>query len=272
MTINITTKGKKVLLPLLNKAGKEVYTFKEICKLSGVKGGYARKVVSRLEKANRLIRLEKGKYLYVPEGFEKNWSGNSLLIASCLVSPYAISYWTALNHFQFTEQIPSTVFVQTTVRKFNSEMEILGVKYKFITVSKRKYYGIINIWEGNHKIRITGKEKTIVDCLDYPEYCGGIIEAAKALNTGFKNQELDLNKLIHYAKKLGNKTVLKRLGYLITRLGINITAKQINELAAGVGEGYSLLDSSQPKTGKLDPKWKLKINIPPDMLSGWRES
>jgi len=273
MTSTIPTIGKKTLLPALNRAGREIYSFREICKLAGIAGNYAHNVVSLLEKEARLVRLERGTYLYVPEGFEGNWAGNTYLIASHLVQPYAISYWSALNHWHFTEQIPSTVFIQTTVRKFYSERVILGVKYKLVTLGKNKFYGLATVWDKSHKIQMTGKEKTIVDCLDHPEYCGGIIEVVKGLHSGFVSgaDKLDMNKVINYALKIDNKTVVKRLGYLFEVLNISVPEKKLFKMKAAIGKGYSLLDTTLPDTGKLNSHWRLKENLPKDSLTEWRK-
>ncbi|MFQ6084561.1 MAG: hypothetical protein ACE5WD_14575, partial [Candidatus Aminicenantia bacterium] len=252
---------KKELLSKLNREGKEIYSFDEILKFAKVSRNFTWKVVSELENMGRLVRLEKGKYLYVPEGFEGNWSGTSFLIASHLVKPYALSYWTALNYWHYTEQIPRTIFVQTIKRKLYSKKEISGVRYKFITLKPNKFFGLTTIWERHHKIQITDKEKTIVDCLDHPQYCGGILEATKGIYLGITNKEIGIDKLFQYAKRLGNKTVLKRLGFIVEALELTLPPSIIEKIQKEIGKGFSLLDPLLPNQGKYNSRWQLRINL-----------
>jgi len=56
-----------------------------------------------------------------------------------------------------------------------------------VTVKPSKFFGPSIIKTGQRNVHITDPEKTIVDCLDKPKYCGGIIEVMKDL----KNAKFD---------------------------------------------------------------------------------
>lgn len=62
-----------------------------------------------LERKRWIIRLERGKYLVVPleAGEHRMWCEEPYLVASTLVHPAAIAYWTAIRHWGWTEQIPN---------------------------------------------------------------------------------------------------------------------------------------------------------------------
>ena len=56
--------------------------------------------------------------MIIPLGAEKGeYTLHEFIIGSLLVKSSAIAYRSALNYHGFTEQIPNTVLVQTTVRK-----------------------------------------------------------------------------------------------------------------------------------------------------------
>ncbi len=214
-------------------------------------------ILSRLEKKGWIERIEKGKYLIIPLGAEKGkYTLNEFIIGSLLVNPHCIAYWSALNFYGFTEQIPSTVFIQTTSRKKKQNIEIFGVRYRIIRLKGEKFFGIRNEWIEDTRINITDSEKTIVDCLDKPQFCGGIIETAK----GLKNKDLDKKKLIRYAKRIGNSGVMRRLGYLadFLSLGINIPRPK--------ARNYLLLDPTMPHKGSTSSEWRLIINLNEKML------
>jgi predicted transcriptional regulator of viral defense system len=42
-------------------------------------------------------------------------------------------------------------------------------------------FGQETLWIEGQAVSITDPAKTVVDCLDHPELCGGIVEAAKGL-------------------------------------------------------------------------------------------
>ena len=84
-------------------------------------------ILSRMEEKGFIERIEKGKYLIIPLGSEKGkYTLHEFVIASYLVEPYAISYWSALHHYGLTEQIPTTVFVQTPARKKKASSTFSG--------------------------------------------------------------------------------------------------------------------------------------------------
>ena len=233
-------------------ARRQVFTIDEAEAAFDVKRESLRVILSRMEDDGQVERLERGKYMVVPLTARKGgYTLNEFVIGSQLVAPYAISYWSALNYHGLTEQIPSTVFVQTTSRKKRRDQRIFGVRYLIVKISESRFFGFDKAWLDNSQVLITDKEKTIVDCLDRPEYGGGVIEVAKALN----NEVLDYDRLSRYAIKIGNSGVIRRLGYLCEHLGIPI------ELPVIDARSYLYLDPTMPKRGLLDPRWKLKVNL-----------
>jgi predicted transcriptional regulator of viral defense system len=178
------------------------------------------------------------------------------VIGSLLVEPYSIAYWSALNFYGLTEQIPNTVFIQTITRKFNFNPEVFGVQYKIIKVKEEKMFGIRKEWIEETQINITDKEKTIIDCLDLPQYAGGIIEVAKAL----KNNTFDHKKLSSYALRIGNSGVIRRLGYLCEFLNIKINLPKLDT------RNYLLLDPTMPEKDTKNARWRLIINLDEKLL------
>jgi len=211
----------------------------------------------RLEQKGKIERIEKGKYLIIPLGAEKGkYTLHEFVIGSTLIESYSIAYWSALNYYSLTEQIPTTVFLQTTARKKNQDIKVFGVRYQIIKIKKEKTFGIRREWTEETQINITDKEKTIIDCLDKPQYAGGIIEVAKAI----KNNKFDRKKLENYAQRIGNSGVLRRLGYLCELLNIKINLPKINT------RNYLLLDPTMPGKDTKNAKWRLIINLDKKIL------
>ncbi len=242
---------KNDLINSLAKKGN-ILTFEDALTVSNLSRESLRVFLLRLEKRGIIERIEKGKYLIIPLGAEKGkYTLHEFVIGSTLIESYSIAYWSALNYYGLTEQIPTTVFLQTTSRKKNQDIKVFGVRYQIIKIKKEKMFSIRKEWIEERPINITDKEKTIIDCLDKPQYAGGIIEVAKAL----KNNKFDRKKLENYAQRIGNSGVLRRLGYLCELLNIKIKLPKVNI------RNYLLLDPTMSEKGPKSAKWRLIINL-----------
>ncbi len=239
------------LIGQLAKKGNS-FTFEDLLKVSDVRRNTLWVILHRLEKQGWIKRIEKGKYMIIPLGAKKGeYTLHEFVIASMLVSPYAIAYWSALHFYGLTEQIPNTIFIQTTSRKKRQKLNIFGVDYQIVRIAGKKFFGLKKEWIEKSQVYITNREKTIVDCLDKPQYCGGIIEIAKALRI----RHFDRDKLKMYAEKMGNSGVVRRLGFLCEFLGIEINLPKIDT------KNYLYLDSTMPKEGNKNAKWRLIVNL-----------
>jgi predicted transcriptional regulator of viral defense system len=241
-------------IPLLDALASKNQTFTtaEAYKAWGA-GAATKMLLSRLEKAGWIERIEKGKYMIVPIGSGKGkYTLHEFVIASMLVRPAVIAYWSALHHHGLTEQIPRTIFVQTTGRKRCSMKEVIGLPYRIVRVRPYKLFGISRIWLESTEVEITDPEKTIIDCLDRPDLCGGLVEAAKGVVHG----TLDMDKLAEYASRIGNTGAGRRLGFLLDRYGKSSAMVKRPE-----ARNYLLLDPSMPPGGKRDGKWRLTVNL-----------
>lgn len=217
----------------------------------------------RLEKKGWIERIEKGKYIVIPleAGPKRKWSADSYLIANFLVEPAAIAYWTALRHWNWTEQIPRVVYVQTTKRKSTSRHKVFGVEYEIVTVSKRKFFGHVKEWRDGKVCLITDKEKTLIDCADDVKRSGSITELAKAVKEA--SREISWARLNDYLERFPNGAVKKRLGYLFEKLSLQLSPEAKNVLERwqrGLTKGISVLYIDGPKLGKISTRWKILVN------------
>ena len=264
------------LLSTLAKGGKTIINLKDVMCVTGASYGYAKVIANRLCNKKWLIPIARGRYLISPlsAGSESEYTEHEFVIASDLAkkSSCYIAYYSALNHYGYTEQTPFTVFVATTSRISN--VKIHGVSYKFVTINKTKFFGTKNQMIRRQKIIISDKEKTMIDALDHPEYCGGIEEVAKCLWNA--KDDVSFEKIIKYAKKIQNSTVIKRLGYLIDVLGIDVPPRLYKQMHSLIGSGCSWLDphltttavatTNKKKKKSSNTKWRLFINVSAESL------
>src|SRR4030043_2268750 len=178
MTNNVRTLGKagSDLLTEITRQGKRIFTYEDAVKAYGSSNRRLRELLSTLVKRGWLQRIEKGKYLILPfeAGREREWTEHEFIIASYLIEPYYIGFRSALNYFGYTEQVSRTVFIASTRRKLKSSLEISGVTYRFVYMPDRRFFGAKEITLDGYRVNISEREKTIVDCLNRLDYCGGV--------------------------------------------------------------------------------------------------
>lgn len=251
------SKTESYLLSKLSEDGMEIFTASDAAKALNKSHAECRKIISNLKAKKWVEKIEAGKYLIIPlsAGVKPKYTEHEFIIGSKLAEPYYVAYWSALNYHHLTEQIPFSVFVATTKRK--SKRKILDIDYIFVTLSKKKFFGYIPANIAGKNVYISDKEKTVADCLDHPEYCGDITEAAKAL----KSSDLSYEKIVSYALKMGNATILKRFGYLSEAMHLKLDVMLKKKMLANITKGYSILDPSvKSRIGKRNERWMLLIN------------
>jgi len=264
------TRNESRLLSSLSERGKTIFKIDDIATELKCSYKYAKVLANNLTKKKWVIILRRGVYLIVPlsAGVRSHYTEHEFVVASHLVSPYYIAYWSALNFYGFTEQTPFTVFVATTRRIKNRE--VLNAKYNFITLSKRKFFGFEPTAVGTYKINISDREKTLADALDHPEYCGAIPEVAKSLWNA--REKVSIEKIVIYAERMGNTAIVKRLGYLVESLSINVDLEILSKMREMISFGMSALDPTRPKKGKYNTRWNLLLNVSKEALEELRRS
>jgi predicted transcriptional regulator of viral defense system len=256
------------LLASLAEEGKNIFTLNDITNKLDTPYKNAKVVANRLVKKKWLIPLTRGKYLIVPleAGVRSEYTEHEFIIASHLADPCYIGYWSALNFHGFTEQVPMNIYVATTKRL--KDRTILDTRIRFISLIKRKFFGFEKESVSNTIINISDKEKTLADCLDHPEYCGGISEIAKSLWNA--KDEISTEKLVDYSLRMGNSAILKRLGFLLELLQIDVSEKLMKKIRGHLKKGYVLLDPIEEKYGSYSTRWRLLVNVPEHRLLVWR--
>jgi predicted transcriptional regulator of viral defense system len=223
----------------------------------------ARRALSRLERGGWLKRIERGLYMLVPlsAGPERVWSEDALVIGARLVTPSAIAYWSALRFWNLTEQIPATVFVQSPQRKLARVLTLDGVRYRIVKIAGRRFFGLTERAISGQNVPVAGREKTVADCADRPELCGGAWQLAQALRDHWS--EFDWPALDETLARFASGAVYKRLGYLIEALDLPITARgaRLADWRQRLTAGIALLDPDAGAAGPVRTRWRIRDNI-----------
>ena len=260
------------LLLTLASQGKQVFTTDDAQAALGGARHRVNKLLAQLSNKRWLLRLQRGLYLILPfeAGIEGSYSHHPFLLVPYLTAPHTIAYWTALSHYNYTEQIPGTIFVATTAQPTSAELTIdeLGLQYRFVTLVPHKFFGNRRIWIDGHAVTITDQAKTVVDCLDHPEYCGGVVEASKGLYEGLSQQHFSPETLAEYAQCMKNRTIFKRMGYLVEVLGL-LPSDEIEHWRDSLSAGYTLLDPLAGDHGPYNSRWRLRLNRTTADLTDW---
>lgn len=199
------------LVLTLSEQGRHTVTAAEVIELLGSKGS-ARNVIQGLVQKGWLTRLVGGRYLFLPpeRGPEKLGENNALALASAVVEPSYVGWWAAAAFHGLTTQKPSTITVAVLHQRPAREIE--GTSIRFVKVAKRKFYGDQIFEVFGRPVRLSTAAKTVVDCVDRPDLCGGPSELTRIVFGGA--QQVDPVALVQDALHMQSIALLQRLGFL----------------------------------------------------------
>ena len=256
----LSTREAQVLSGLASE-NREIISISDLADVLDIPRKSAKDMAYALKEKGWLERVAHGKYLILPLAAGENavYTEHEFVIASALVEPMYVGYWSSLNHHGLTEQVPRTVYIVTTTRA--QEREIHGVTYRPVTVTEQKFFGYQPTAVGSNQVNISSVEKTLVDCADHPEFCGGINELAKAMQNAV-DMRCSWDRVVEYLRRVGNGAATKRLVYLADQL--DITLPEYEDLVENFTTGYPLLDPTREAKGTRDSEYQLRLNAAPE--------
>ena len=230
--------------------------------LEGHTIGGAHRFLAYLAARGWLVRVRRGYYATVPLDaiVPTEGRGDPWLIASKVFGPSCyIGGWTACEYWNLTEQLFNATVLFTTRKVRNTETDVQGYPLRIRHTMSDKLFGTQPVWRRRSKVNVSVPSRTLVDILDAPELGGGIRHVAEVLDSYFDSEHLDESLLLGYAGLLGNRTVFKRMGYLLETLGIE-APELVQACREEMSSGISLLDPSMPSRGPIRRRWNLRLN------------
>jgi len=253
-------------LTTLHRGTTGPFTPREAAGLLGLDIGRVQRFLAYLADAGWLTRIRRGLYTTVPLDVIEPaaWPEDPWIIAAKIFSPFYIGGWSACEYWDLTDQVfrETVVISSRTIRLRRTEVH--GVPFYVKTVHRNKIFGIETVWRGQTRASVSDPARTIVDILDDQKIGAGIRHIADILRVYRSHEQRNDSLLLEYAHKLGNRTVFKRLGYLLELNKVEDMAL-IEACHKAISSGISLLDPSAPRKGRFVRRWNLRVNVVLDL-------
>lgn len=254
------------LVAALYERGRPVFTLAEVAEITGLQPASARSFVRMLVHRGVVTRLRPGVFTLVPFnlGHEREYLGNPYVVARELMRgrAYYLSHASAMDVHGMTTQPQLVVYV--TSPKPMARRTILGTEFRFVRCKPSHFFGTTEHWvDKQEKVVVSDLERTVLDGLKQPEYCGGLTEVAKGF--WMRRTNVKPQTLVRYALRLNVGAVIRRLGYLMETYGIGGPG-DLERLRRRLTPTYHLLDPLLPREGKFLARWRLRLNVFPEEL------
>ena len=213
----------------------------------------------------RLLHLRRGLYASVPRGFEAEagrYPVNPYHLATQLAPDAVVAYHAALDFYGTIYSVWNRFHYLTQSRqsrfRFRNE-EFVPIQSPVALRDLPDWGG--GITEREHAgglVRITTPERTFVDVLHSPEYCGGWEEVWRCLEMF---EILDTESVVAYTRKLNSELTAARVGFFLEqhREILMVETHHLDALRELAPERPRYLDSRR-ESGKLIKNWNLIIS------------
>ena len=269
---NIRTIGPQMakLLNGLHDRSQTTFTLLDVKQITGLEPALASSLLHKALRRGLVSRVKGGVYMLIPAelGSTVEYGGNPYLIARLLAgdAPCYLAYSTAMEIHRMVTQPQFVIFTATTKRVRNRILK--GTDFRFILIKPAHFFGTTRHWVTKQEpVEISDLERTVIDGLHHPEYCGGVTEVAKGL--WMRHQDMNAAKLVEYALRLKVGAVIRRLGFLLDLYHIG-SEPDLRALQKALTATYVRLDPILPKEGKHSAQWRLQLNISPEELEAVR--
>ena len=238
------------------------FTVADAAKTLGLDPMRGRRFLAYLAARGWLARVQPGLYVAVPLDATDPaaWREDPWVVATSVFAPCYIGGWSACEHWGLTDQLFRDVVVVTARWTRHRKQTIQGTPFRIRVVSTGRMFGTRIAWRAGVRVHVSDPTRTIVDVLDDPVLGGGIRHVADVLREWFAGEHREDQRLLDYAERLGNRSVYKRLGFLVERLELS-APELLAECEHRMSTGFVRLDPSGPPRGRRVKRWNLVANV-----------
>jgi predicted transcriptional regulator of viral defense system len=236
--------------------------------LVGISRRHAVNLLASMAQKGALHRVGRGRYAVIPPDVlygRKSYVVDPHLILDELMQSngadgrYYVAYQSAAAIHGAAHQLPFVVLV--AVPQQRRPIELGRARIQFVQLKPEKFFGFQQVHYHDVPLNVSDPEKTILDCLDRFDLCGGVAEVARTISGLI--DEVERVKLLEYLRRMDNQALAQRLGLILERL---ITVQEIEKdlidaIAGRVGEHVYPLDPHEPEAGVLEGRWRIRENV-----------
>jgi predicted transcriptional regulator of viral defense system len=260
------------LVTALYERQKTTFTLADVESITGLASASARSLIRHAVVRGVVSRLQPGLFVLVPPelGRATEFAGNPHFVARELTAgaEYYISHASAMELHRMVTQPQFVVFTSTTKRIRNRTIH--GTEFRFVLIRRKDTFGVTTHWASKQdSVKVSDIERTVIDGLHLPAYCGGITEVAKGL--WVRRGDVKPSRLVDYAILLRVGAVVRRLGYLLELYQIG-EPTELDRLRRSLTATYTVLDPMMPNEGPHVSGWRLRVNVSPEELEAVRRT
>jgi predicted transcriptional regulator of viral defense system len=254
----------------LEADAQETLTLDELRSRAKVSAGYARKLAHDLIRKGWLQRVRSGVYLLNPSrrGPDATPDRDPFRIGSRLVRPYYFGFATAAELLGLLPQLGQVYFVVTPIPTRASALS--PVQFRIVRTTPDRMFGVRALRRRRERLIVSDLERTVLDCLRRPELAGGMPGVLQIVASA--KPRLNWDRLSVYARRLGVRSVERRLGYLaeLVRPDIPLPRTWLWRTLPARSEAYVPLGppSAFARRGPRDRRWHVIRNVPTAQLLG----
>jgi predicted transcriptional regulator of viral defense system len=199
--------------------------------------------------------------------------------------PYAaLSHTSALTFHQMTEQLSTDIHASvpdnspTGILPLGTRSEdwegvplvrgrvadsIFNRRIHWHQLVSKRIFGTCEYAYHGYPVRVTTPERTLLDGLLHPDWCGGFVNVLQAW-AGYRDL-VDVKALAEYVDQFDIQILRQRAGFLLEELGLQHPALDIWVTQAQRG-GSSKLNGGAEFASQFSERWQLSVNAPVDVL------
>ena len=239
-----------------------------VTRLVDVSRKHAVNLLSSMARKGALYRIGRGRYVVIPPDVlygRKSYVIDPHLIIDELMKAngagnlYYVAYQSAAAIHGAAHQLPFALMVATPHQR--RPIELGQARIQFVQLKRPKLFGFQEMVYQEAHLNVSDREKTILDCLDRFDLCGGVDEVARTVSVLV--EEIAADRLLDYLSRMDNQALIQRLGLILERLSTRqaVNESLIADIGRLVGEHIYPLDPHGPAQGGLDARWRIRENI-----------
>lgn len=211
----------------------------------------ARTAVKRLLAKGMVVKIRRNLYTCI-SGETGVPIANHYQIASTVTATSYVTHHTAMEYYGITDQVFYDVYVasETVFQDF----EFDGCTFQYV---KSKFLDGVDTVKYSGGVRVTDKERTLLDCIKDMDKIAGAEEVVGNIQSMNRIEE---EKLVHYLDLYQNQFLYQKTGYILQKMKKEMRLSdaffELCKKKAGKSTRYL---SSDYQGGVFDAEWKLVV-------------